>query len=173
MRIFQLFLALLVVVSSACSSRHEVASNTYYGELKNEDVVYKVEIYETTYSDSSSLRVVHLNPKGESDESWITGHDYNNDGEWDAIFYCGKHKMVDPNNSGCNSVIKRARGGVWDFVPCKADEGRVKPFGWAAIAFAVNELDRAMARVRNQDNLARQWRWNVELDKGEYVYRRS
>lgn len=151
---------------------HLVTWNLYHGELQSGDVAYNVEIDEADRG-YGFRRLVHMRPVGKPSYVGITGHDYDNDGRFDRVFYCGNHELVgqDPKGEfGCNSVIRTASG--WKFEPCPADDGVVQPFSDRAINFALAELHEAMYRLHNKDNLSQRWEWDSEQEKTVKVFDR-
>ncbi|WKZ26781.1 MAG: hypothetical protein QY304_01620 [Candidatus Paceibacterota bacterium] len=152
---------------------HLVTWNLYHGELQSENIAYNVEIDEADHG-YGFRRLVHLRLVDSPSYVGITGHDYDNDGKWDRVFYCGNHELVgrhpEYSEFGCNSVIRTASG--WKFEPCPADEGVVQPFSDRAISFAIAELDLAMSRLHNEDNLSQRWEWNSEQKKVVKIFDR-
>lgn len=114
------------------------AWNIYNGESGE----YYVEIDESDHGQGFS-RIVHLKPKG-SAFAKITGHDYNNDGKWDAIFFCD----IPDSSYGCNS-FERDRTGGWVYKPCEAAKDKPNPFLLGDVISARQQLDDAMAIVHN------------------------
>ena len=113
------------------------AWNTYRGEVGG----YSVEIDESDRGEGFR-RIVHLRPSGSPSYVGITGHDYNDDGRWDRVFYCGYPEVT----NGCNSFYIDPSGElVWE--PCPADEDILEPFLLGELLFAEQELDQAMAAV--------------------------
>lgn len=112
--------------------------NIYRGEVGE----YSVEIDESNYG-RGLKRIVHLYPKGAPSWVSITGHDYNDDKEWDRVFRSGYPEQ----SNGANAVLHTRSGWKWE--PCPADKDRVKPFTEEEIDFAIGELDKAMAEVYN------------------------
>ncbi|MAF80594.1 hypothetical protein CL628_01125 [bacterium] len=146
-------MAVIVTVIVICASVFHQDSgqgalqawNLYSGAIPG----YDVEIDEADRG-QTFRRIVHLYPIDASGErtgpSWvsITGHDYNDDGNWDRVFYCGMRDT----KYGCNSVIM-TRDGRWTWSPCPADEGKVEPFTMGEIKFAILRLNEAMSGVHN------------------------
>jgi hypothetical protein len=154
---------------------HLVTWNLYHGELQSGNVAYNVEIDEADRG-YGFVRLVHMRPVGEPSYVGITGHDYDNDGQFDRVFYCGEHELVGqyPKREGwgfgCNSVIRTANG--WKFEPCPADDGVVQPFSERAINFVLAELHAAMYRLHNEDNLSERWEWDSEQKKVVKIFDR-
>ncbi len=177
LRVSQILTAILILVATSfvftgCSdSRHLVTWNIYYGELETNNGSYHVDINESDYGDGFR-RTVNLQPVDKPTYVDISGHDYNlNDGQWDRIFYCGNHSLISEDSSsayGCNSVFWTKDG--WEFEPCPADEGNIKPFSQEAIEFAIYELDIAMAQIYNRVYLVAQWKWDEEKEELIKVY---
>ena len=129
--------AIVVVNKSSRDSDKLQAWNIYKGEVGE----YAVEIDESNRGHGFS-RIVHLRPKGSPSYVGITGHDYDDDGKWDRVFYCGYPESV----NGCNSFcITRSGERVWE--PCPADKDRLQPFLLGEVIFAEEQLDKAMASV--------------------------
>lgn len=152
--------------------KHLVAWNIYKGGFQTATGNYNVEIDESDEGFGFST-ITHLYLVGKPSYVSITGHDYDNDGKWDRVFYCGgdNHKTNDGHESGCNSVLKTAKG--WEFEPCPADEGRIKPFTAKDIDYAISELNAAMRQFYNPSSIVSHWRWNAKEKKAVEVYRRS
>lgn len=149
---------------------HLVTGNLYCGKFQSDSIAYNVEIDEDDYG-YGFRRLVHLKPVGKPSYVGITGHDYDDDGQFDRVFYCGNHELVGQGSKGefgCNSVIRTASG--WKFEPCPADDGVVQPFSDRAISFALDELYAAMHHVLNEDNLSERWEWNSEQKKVVKVF---
>jgi hypothetical protein len=145
---------------------HEREAWNYQGEITtthdDQSYSYKVEISDLDRGNGLS-RIVHLNPTygdfaSESLAS-ITGHDYNFDGRWDRIFYCGYQTTKDGHKSGCNSVTQQSSG-HWEFDACSSDSEKVQPFTHGEIAFAILELDEAVKQVPSYKNLDRVHFWD-------------
>lgn len=165
--------ALVVTLTKDERGQHLVTWNIYRGELQTESTVYEVVIEEV--NQGSLQRHISLRPVGGPSYVGITGHDWNSDGHWDCLFYCGNHDLVqsDPDGSvlGCNSVVRTKSG--WTFKPCSGDKGVVEPFSDEAISFAIAELDAAMEQVHNEDNLDQRWEWNPDQQKVVKVFDKS
>ena len=124
----------------------------YGGVLTTDDGDFRVEISETREPGQPFKHIVHLNPlknnilfpEALSYQS-ITGHDYDNDGKWDQIFYCGF-----PNaNYGCNSW-RLGSGSEKKYEPCPGDEKKPNAFGENEIYDAVSKLDAAMKKFHDK-----------------------
>lgn len=140
--------------------------NLFNGELKTAANVYAVEIDESDHGEGFS-RIVHLYPKDRPSYYGITGHDYNADGQWDRIFYCGY--STDGVATGCNSVARQIDGS-WLFMPCPADRGKVEPFTASQITFAGGELDAAMVQIHNNAHVTWRWIWDKKEKRSKMVY---
>lgn len=167
---------------------HLVTWSLYHGEFQSGDVTYSVEIDESDRG-NGIVRLVHMRPVGKPSYVGITGHDYNNDNQFDRVFYCGNHELVGQAPSGefgCNSVVRTTDGWVfvddsnsviratgWMFEPCPADDGVVQPFSKRAINFALAELHEATYHLYNEDNLSERWQWDSEQKKVVKVYSRT
>jgi hypothetical protein len=152
------------IAASKAQGDHLVEENVYKGIVSTEHDLYQVEIYESDYGNGFS-RIMHLGPTDDLIFKSITGHDYDDDGQFDRVFYCGNHKMVGSHSKGdewefgCNSVTRTADG--WRFKACPADQGLVQPFSAEAIEFALSELRFAMERVHNSEHISQRWRWDA------------
>lgn len=166
---FVMFVALLLFsfnrLEASVISDHTQTWLVYEGAFDTEYETYEVEISEVDRG-SGFERIVHLRPTDKPSVG-LTGHDYNSDGVWDRVLYCGSHDLIGthPNGweFGCNSVIRN--GSSWDFEPCPADDGQIEPFSTEAINFAIAELDSAMETIHNQDNLSEVWVWDPGRQK--------
>lgn len=150
--------AVLKVVSRI-DAGHDVETNHFGAEISiNGDEKYVVEISENDRGLGPD-RIMHLSIDGHSSNT-ITGHDYNADGRWDRVFYCGPHPMVPSSTPayGCNSVVRMSDG--WEFEPCSADKDKLWGFTPQAIAFAIRRLDLALDEVRQEKHLTRRWLWD-------------
>lgn len=164
--------ALIYVKATDERGKHLVAWNVYTGTLQT-TTTYRVEISEED-NGYGFERLVHLWPANKPTYESITGHDYNSDGKWDRVFYCGKHDLVNSWTSGslgCNSVFRTRDG--WKFEPCPADKGNVMPFSETAIQFAIKELDTAMSQFYKKEHLVRQWKWDAKQKKAIEIFNRT
>ena len=141
--------------------------NTYWvgycGQIKTELDTYKVDIGESWRRDLGTReRIVHIYPESLSDGSLvsITGHDYDLDGEWDYISYCGYPLRSDGKMTGANAVVRLDSG--WKFEPCNGDRGFVTPFTLEQIMDATVELNLAVRHVRHDENLYHKHVWNED-----------
>lgn len=129
------------------SLSHQHAHNIYRGEVGE----YAVEIVETDYGKGFE-RIVHLKEKGARSWAGITGHDYNDDGKWDRIFFCGSQKSF-----GCNSFHFILGQQIWE--PCDVDKDRVQPLPLGDVIFAKQQLNAAMMTVhRAQFRTSEDWK---------------
>lgn len=158
-------------LASTMRGDHPANWNLYAGRFETQDETYDVEIDDADKGNGIH-RLVHLRIAGETSLKGITGHDYNGDGKWDRVFYCGEHEMIgqppEGMGFGCNSVVRTPEG--WRFEPCPADEGIVQPFSDMAISFAMAELDTAMKQMHNNDHLSERWEWSPEQQKTVKVF---
>jgi hypothetical protein len=88
--------------------------------------------------------------------SGISGHDFNTDGVWDEITWCG----YDTNRSGANSYVRTKKG--WKWQPCDIDK-KYAPINEAEIANAIKSLDAVLTN-RSINNLKRVWTYNSTTD---------
>lgn len=160
-----MFLAMENTSSARTLYDHEVGSRGYTGVLttthESGECKYTVDISEVSRG-GDVRRIARLKPLHDerlSEFARITGHDYNSDGEWDRVFYCGYQSVEGRSSSGCNSVT-RQKDGSWTFEACRADEGLVEPFSHGEIIFAIMELDAAIGEVRKPANLNRMFFWD-------------
>lgn len=133
------------------AKRYDISSYVYHGSLGTNTV----EIDDWMASEGF-IRIVHVKPVNQPSYVGITGHSSKAIGQWQRIFYCGG--LPDSSYHGCNSVVYNWETGVWDFEPCDADRGRVKPFTDEQILFAIRQLNEAMAEVYNKEHLIRVWK---------------
>jgi len=106
--------------------------NTYNGDFDG----YTVRIEESDKG-QGMRRQVHLDTIDPNSELRITGHDYDGDGAWEVIYYCGK------GSSGCNGMSLSSNGKMtWE--PCNADKDKVEPFLVGEVMYAKYQLDQAM-----------------------------
>lgn len=123
--------------NNVSSTQPRLVEWNIYGGRFNE---YWVIIDESRYSTQLRMeRVAHI-----SQEPFgvvgVTGHDYDGDGEWDEIFYCG----IPESTYGCNSIIIKTNfDPVWE--PCPKDSHLLNPFDFGDIVFAKHLLDDAIA----------------------------
>ena len=141
--IIMLILGIVLTGTIACGVRADnrlVEWNSYKGDMPD----YNVSIDESRYANQAGLRVILQAEKKDPEHEYrmtITGHDYDGDGQWDRIFYCGYPDL----KKGCNSVNMK----TGEFHACPADEGKVQPFTQEEIEYAKATLDQAMASVHN------------------------
>lgn len=129
--------AIVVVSKGKRDSDKRQAWNIYRGEVGE----YTVEINESNRGQGFN-RIVHLRRQSTPSYTGITGHDYDDDGKWDRVFYCGYPESV----NGCNSFcITRSGERVWK--PCPADKDRLQPFLLGEFIFAEEQLNKAMATI--------------------------
>lgn len=144
--------------------------NVYNGTAQTMENRYFVEISEDDHG-SGFERIVHLTQEGKPVyDHRISGHDYNADGVWDAVFICGSGDN-DRFGGGCNNVERTANG--WKFEPCPADKDRVKPFTESEINFAIGELDEAMKQIHNNEHIQQQWIWDERVKHVVLVFDRK
>lgn len=166
-------IGVLYIHSTDERGKHLVTWNVYSGTLTTPSASrgYNVEISESDRG-FGFVRILHLWPVGRPGFEGITGHDYDNDGQWDRVFYCGSlHPNKDGKSGGCNSVLRTRSG--WRFEPCDADKGNIDPFSPAQISFAISELDIAMRELHNREHLVSQWKWNSQKKTSEQVFKKS
>lgn len=135
----------VVYINSTTNSGALTDWNTYKGQIAN----YDVSIDESTRGNRTQL-IVRLRLIGASSHAGITGHDYDSDGRWDRILYCGYPQQ----SNGCNSMLID-EDGTMTFEPCAADEGKIKPFTDDDIRVARLQLAAAMAAVYNEEHIVR------------------
>jgi len=145
---------------------YEKMSRTYNADMKTavgyDETEYNVRISEVDRG-YGVRRLVHLTPIGAPSYIGITGHDYDSDGEWDRVFYCGYGTDSEGGMTGCNSVIRQEAR--WKFEPCAGDEGKAKPFTLPEIEYAITELDAAVETTRTLENLTRLSYWDPEEER--------
>lgn len=114
----------------------------YTGEIDG----FTVLITETQREGEHVQQIVHLYAKvpGSTNVNAIMGHDYNADGRFDRVFFCGSHELI----YRCNSVVFSDGGGKWRWEPCPSDRSRV-PFTDQEVFEAQALLYLALSRVRN------------------------
>jgi len=138
---------------SCCQKESQLVSwDVYRGQIEE----YEVEIEDSNYEyPSHAERIVDLHPLPVN-YIWqgntaiylgITGHDYNADGKWDRVFYCGYPEKT----NGCNSVTLDAKGRITAWEPCAADNNQVKPFTQKEVEIAIAWLDKAMRSIHKPE----------------------
>ena len=151
--------------------KHDVATNYYHGTLQTATGNYDVFIDENDRGYGFD-KIVHLRPVDAPSYEGITGHDYENHGKWDRVFYCGENGIAGQGPAtGCNAVVRTNSG--WRFEPCDGDKGKVKPFTQEAIHYATTQLDNAMLKVYNREHITQQWRWDAKQKKVIQIYKKS
>ncbi|HEY4515214.1 MAG TPA: hypothetical protein VJJ22_03605 [Candidatus Paceibacterota bacterium] len=141
--------------SNCTPAEHAVTWDVFHGTVTTTTATYIVNLDEDDRG-CGMRRIVHIQPEGQ--EGSITGHDYNDDGKWDRIFYCEMHTKTNGHSTGCNSVLRADMG--WEFEPCPSDAGEVSPFTDEQITFAIAELDAALAARGKTVQVTQKWRWN-------------
>ncbi len=126
--------------------------NEYFAVLDDK----KVEISESQHGgEKTPTRIVHITA-ATNHFVGITGHDYDMDGTWDAIFWGGYPQET----NGWNSYIRTAKG--WRWSPCPGDE-KMTPIPQDEIAKALAALDASLTN-RTLGNLATVWTYKSTTD---------
>lgn len=151
---------------------HERMSALYAGPIKTTlgDEVYSYGVIINEVDRGDGLRrIIHLTPAKDNVRTnlpCISGFDYNADGTWDRISYSDYQVSLGTNSfrAGVNNVY-RLNSGDWSWEPCSSDKDYgLKPFTPEQILFAMMELDRAVAQIRNPEHLAEYSFW-ADKDK--------
>lgn len=169
--LYVIALALCIGTLAGCGRKDRVLTtwNIYKGEIHE----FTVEIEDVGHDSKGQLeRIMHLRPtldnsiwNGETASYLgITGHDYDGDGYWDRVFYCGY-----PNNAnGCNSVMVKWNHDITGWEPCPADKGKIQKFNQEEVDRALRYLSTAMVEIHNSTHLVstlEQYRAKDVLDK--------
>ncbi len=154
----------IAIFAGGCSNEQTLIKwDTYEGQIDH----FTVKIEDSLHSDSNGQmeRIIHLCPTANND-IWhgeittyvgITGHDYNGDGFWDRVFYCGYPEST----NGCNSVTLEYNHDVKSWEPCPADEHKIQKFTQDEVNLAVRYISIAMLEIHNYEHLTstlEQWR---------------
>lgn len=162
-----LVLLVVSVCFFSCGSNDDTLTrwNTYEGKVTILFKDFNVQIEDYSYNGSSTIRrIMHMHPVGMESYVGITGHDYNGDGTWNRVFYCGLDGNEE-NTTGCNSVLFDEENYTWTFEPCPGDEGKVKPFTEDQIKAAISALNYGMENLHNEKYLT------MTLEKWQEKYR--
>ncbi|HCB19564.1 TPA: hypothetical protein DEP34_04265 [Candidatus Uhrbacteria bacterium] len=155
-----LFISILTLAFSACINQPKT---TGYFVYKGEITGYSVEIVDSLFGSRKDwTRIVHLNDTNRCSWCGIAGHDHENDGLWDAIFWCGYPEVT----NGCNAFTQSTRGG-WVWQPCPSDDGKVEPFTDTEILEAQSLLYKAVHDVYVPENMVEDletWKWNRKME---------
>ncbi len=129
-----------------------LAWNIYQGQIED----YRVTIEDTKEEGANHfVRRAELQPlvnnevwKGPLDSNrHITGLDYNADGTWDRIFYCGYPERI----NGCNSVMLDGNGRMIAWDPCGLDEDGLAPFTPKEVKTAITALNEALDSIHQPE----------------------
>lgn len=126
-------------------------SDVLWEEFTGTTSDYKVEISDSERKDGHRKRIMHLEALNENTQPQrITGHDYNQDGNFDRLF------IMSQKLGSCNSVYFTPNGRVWE--PCPADaEKKGIEFTDAQVIDAQRKLYDALATVRTEEHKTRHW----------------
>lgn len=148
---------LIIAIFSGCNNNERtlVKWDIYEGVIDQ----FTVKIEDSLHNDSNGQveRIIHLYPTANNnifpDEiatyAAITGHDYDGDGFWDRVFYCGYPESI----NGCNSVTLEYNHNIKSWEPCPADEHKVQQFTPDEVNLAVRYISMAMLEVHNYEHL--------------------
>lgn len=119
-----------------------------------------VDIFERKRAeDAKPCRIVHIANMTNS-LFGVSGHDYNMDGRWDQLYWCGYNN----GPTGCNSYVLDSTG-HWVYEPCIADVERA-PIPEFEILILVKRLNEAL-KARRPEYINRSRTFNYQPEEQE------
>ncbi len=117
-----------------------------------------VDIFERKRTeDAKPCRIVHITSMTNTLFS-VSGHDYNMDGRWDRLYWCGYNNST----AGCNSYVLDSTG-HWVYEPCIADVERA-PIPEFEILILVKRLNEAL-KARRPEYINRNRTFNYQPEE--------